>query len=205
MKCLYLIFIIITSSFSVPVENKKEIFYGKITLDILDFVIQNSDFYKKAFQIENDIKPTVKYIINTHNEEFKNAFEEAYKTKEFLKLSDYLKDFGINLREMLEVVDMDSNLNAELPTPSEQKRLENFVEELNEVTDFKKIKEFWDKKLKYSPSYKEFYEDYKTKKTQDLVNNFFQNPETLKLFKTHEKYGIPLSKYMDYAFKIILP
>ena len=98
-----------------------------------------------------------------------------------------------------------SDTNIKPPTPSEKKRSEHFVEDLYAVTDFKKIKEFWDKKLKSSPVYKKFHDEFYSKEIQDAFNSFFTKPENHTFFHTYEKYGIPAAKYIKYFFKVILP
>ena len=186
---------------SLPIkENEK--FTNEIKNDLADFYFQFKELGKKIGNIEKSNHHVAIYIYYNHAQEFQEVRTLLLNTQQFRRVYDFLKVRGIKVEELVYVLDYQSTIAFITPTDIEEQRFSNLMKDLYAVTDFKKIKEFQDKKLKASPAFKEFYNVFYSEEAQDLFKNLLENPQVDKSINIFEKYGIPMFDYQLFCFTI---
>lgn len=199
MKCLGLIvplISIISLGYSFPLNENK--FLKELAKDFEDFRQEFKYLLKNIDEILEGVEPVVTYIFNTHRKEFEDALESAYNNRKFLKYENFYQRHLLTSKIIYEPFKFSLKEDVSPPTSIEKKKLENLMNDLNAVTDFKEIKEFWNEKLRSSAAYKQFHEAFFTEKVLETLEEFKKTPEFVRLYTTYEKYNLPLRDFADF-------
>lgn len=197
MKFFVIVFIFVTVAVALATETRD------LQQDLKDFVdLIPVDELKEItckYKDDEEVQKAVKYL---RSEEFAGLVANVREKESWISFKKYLTDAGVDVEKAIKFVhDIITNGVCKDVPPSERS-LKGLVTELRQAIPKEELKVLFDKKIRDSPEFKEFFEKISSAKSRQLVEEVIQLEEFQRLLVKLKELAFDTKKMKDclYAF-----